>query len=210
MYRLVMWVQTVLVPSLGPWGLLLAAFLDSSFVSIPEVTDLMVVTWSASTPGTAWIPIVMATIGSVAGSTLIFWLAVRGGEAALDKRFGHERFVRVRHAFDRWHLLTLAVPAMLPAPMPFKIFVLAAGFCGVSLRRFVVTVTAARGARYVIWSLLGMLYGRDALESLRVGDVWLKAHWLALAESVLVLALAGLVVRRLRRGARRSDQADLL
>ena len=54
----------------------------------------------------------------------------KGGEAFLRKRF-HERHVdRAMAVFRRHGMLAILVPSLLPPPMPFKIFVLAAGVSG--------------------------------------------------------------------------------
>ena len=46
MHKVVLWLQGVVIPALGQPGLFLVAVLDSSFLSIPEVNDLLVVTSS--------------------------------------------------------------------------------------------------------------------------------------------------------------------
>ena len=74
MARLALWIQQVLVPALGPVGVFLVAFLDSSFLSIPEVNDIIVITAAARNPGTAWIYGLMATLGSLAGCAVLWGL----------------------------------------------------------------------------------------------------------------------------------------
>ena len=172
MHKIVWWVQTMLVPWLGPPGVFVAAFLDSSFLSLPEINDLLVVTAAATRPSTAWLFVLMATLGSVAGCVVLWWLGRRGGERVLVRRFGAERVGRTRAAFERYEFLALAVPAMLPPPMPFKIFVLSAGVFGVSLRRFTVTILVARGLRYVAWAVFGAVYGEAALAAFREVERW--------------------------------------
>ena len=50
MAKIVLWIQNVLLPTLGPSGLFVVAFFDSSFLSLPEINDILVVT-SCSTCG---------------------------------------------------------------------------------------------------------------------------------------------------------------
>ena len=175
------WVTTKLIPWLGPGGLFIACFLDSSFLSLPEISDILVISSAASRPELAWLPVFLATAGSVLGSLVLWAMARRGGEAMLVKRFGGERVARSRAAFRRFHLFTLAVPAMLPPPMPFKIFALSAGVFGVSLRRFCLTLTLARGLRYTFWAALGIAYGDRALTWLQQLEAWLRHNWIAVA-----------------------------
>lgn len=207
MSKLVLWIQEVAVPFLGPAGVFLAAFLDSSFLSLPEINDLLVVTAAARTPESAWLYVAMATLGSLAGCSALWILARRGGEALLLRRFGAERVARTREAFRRWDVLALALPAVLPPPMPFKLFVLCAGVFGISFQRFAITLIVARGLRYIAWAAVGVRYGDQAMGLLRRFDVWFAARlpWiLALAGAATALWL--LARARSRRSAMIADR----
>jgi membrane protein YqaA with SNARE-associated domain len=194
MHKVILWVQTVLLPALGPAGLFVVAFFDSSFLSLPEINDILVVTSSSLDPASAWIPISMATLGSLAGCSVLWVIGRRGGEPLLERRFGKAQVARTRAAFERWDLLALIVPALLPPPMPFKIFVLSAGVFGVPWRRFAFTLILARGLRYVFWGLMGIFYGAEALELLRQFDRWFDDQgWVVLAVGTAVAIGAGLV-----------------
>jgi membrane protein YqaA with SNARE-associated domain len=201
-HKLALWIQQVLVPTLGPAGVFLVAFLDSSFISIPEINDIIVITAAARHPETAWMYVLMATLGSVAGCAVLWALGRRGGEAFLVKRFGAERVERTRNAFRRWDVLALALPAILPPPMPFKIFVLSAGVFGYPWKRFAITLFVARGVRYAIWGVAGVVYGEEALAALRRTDLWFSRNIgmvVALAVSLALLAVGVWMLRRRRR-----------
>jgi membrane protein YqaA with SNARE-associated domain len=183
------------------------AFLDSSFLSLPEINDLIVVTSSAAHPETSWLFILMATLGSLAGCTVLWWLGRRGGEALLVRRFGAERVSRVRAAFERWEILAIAVPALLPPPMPFKVFVLSAGVFGVSPRRFAITLLVARGLRYTFWGVLGILYGDQALAILQAVDRWCSERAVLLLLILTAAALGFFLVWAWRRRSRPASAA---
>src|SRR6266850_5968326 len=110
MHKVVLWVQTVLVPMLGAPGMFVVAFLDSSFLSFPEINDILLVTSSSLHPGHAWIYAIMTTLGSLAGCLVMWELGRRGGEAFLARRFGADRVERTRAALRRWGVLTIAIP----------------------------------------------------------------------------------------------------
>jgi membrane protein YqaA with SNARE-associated domain len=207
-HKIAVWIQQILVPSLGPPGVFLVAFLDSSFISIPEINDIIVITAAARHPETAWLYVLMATLGSLAGCAALWALGRKGGEAVLVKRFGAERVERTRAAFRRWDVLALAIPAVLPPPMPFKIFVLSAGVFGFPWRRFAVTLLVARGIRYSLWAIGGAVYGDEALAVLRRTDQWFSQNLAAVLALSVALALAGVGVWMLRR-RRRADVPDL-
>ena len=203
MYRVLSWIQGVLIPQLGPLGLVAVAFLDSSFLSLPEINDILVVSAALANPATAWLPITLTTLGSVAGCSVLWFLGRRGGEALLERRFGRERTARTREAYRRWGILALAVPAIFPPPVPFKIFVLASGVFGFPFGRFLVTLLLARGARYWFWGGMGMIFGADALAMLHAVDGWTAQRLpLVLAVAATVVLMVLLVVRhRARHGA---------
>jgi membrane protein YqaA with SNARE-associated domain len=178
----------------GP-GILLVAFLDSSFLSLPEVNDLLVV-WMV----TRYKPLMfyyagMATLGSVGGCLTLFYLGRRGGEALLRKRFRGEHIERAMRVLQRYGALAIVVPALLPPPAPFKLFVLMAGVAQVKPSAFAAAVAMARGVRYFGLGLLALWYGDLAIE-------WVRAHGVTVLLCVAVVILAtgiALVVWRSRR-----------
>lgn len=200
MHKAMLWVQGVLIPALGPAGMFVVAVLDSSFLSIPEINDLLVVTSSTAYPAQAWLYILMATLGSLVGCSILWWLGRRGGEALLERRFGPERVARTRVLFNRWGVLALAVPSMLPPPMPFKVFVLSAGVFAMSWRRFLLTLAVARGLRYTFWGVMGVLYGEQALALLQRFDAWFAGSMpeLLTALAVVTVVVLGWVLLRRR------------
>jgi membrane protein YqaA with SNARE-associated domain len=157
------WLSGVAVVLGGP-GLFAIAFLDSSFISLPQINDVLVVLMV--TRDKAWMPYyaAMATAGSVAGCYAIYVLAERGGEAFLRKRLKPGHIDRTLALYRKHGLLALMVPALLPPPAPFKLFVLAAGLAKVRPVSFVVAIAVARGARYLALGVLAIYYGDAARE----------------------------------------------
>jgi len=204
MHRLFVWVQEVLIPFLGAPGIFVAAFLDSSFLSIPEVNDFLMVTSCAAHPERAWLYVAMTTFGSLAGCSLLWWLGKRGGEGFLVRRFGAARVEQTRERFKRWDVMALAIPSILPPPVPFKIFVLSAGVFGIPYRRLAITLIVARGFRYLFWGGMGIVYGDEALELLRRVDRWFGDRMsiiLTLLAATVVALAAVYALRRLRAPA---------
>jgi membrane protein YqaA with SNARE-associated domain len=207
MAKLLIWIQAVLVPWLGAPGVFVVAFLDSSFLSLPEITDVLVVTSGMRDARTAWIAALMATMGSVVGCTALWWAGRRGGERLLARRFGATRVERTREVFARWDLLALAVPALMPPPMPFKAFVIAAGVFGIPLRRFAATIFVARGLRYAAWVVVSLVYHERAISLLSSVDRWFadRAAVLLLTVAAGILVLSWLVLRRRHTEAAADD-----
>jgi membrane protein YqaA with SNARE-associated domain len=153
--------------ALGGPGLFGIAFLDSSFISLPQINDILVVLMV--TQNKAWMPYyaLMATLGSIAGCYAIYYLAEKGGETFLRKRLKPGATERALALYRRHGLMALIVPALLPPPAPFKLFVLMAGVAEVKPLRFVAAIAIARGARYLALGVLAIYYGDTALELMR-------------------------------------------
>lgn len=186
----------VFAMGLGGPGLFLLAFLDSSFLALPEVVDILMI-WMVIEHPDRWVwYAAMSTAGSVAGCYVLYALANRGGEAFLRKRL-HERHITKGMAiFNRYGVLALVVPSLTPPPVPFKPFVLMAGVAGMSRVRFLTAITAGRGLRYFGEALLAVLYGRRALDYIHANTT--KVSIIAFA--LLAAGLAGYYgYRKLRR-----------
>ena len=83
--------------------------------------------------------------------------------AFLEKRIPPRIFNRVRDWMEHHAILAVALPAILPPPMPLSPFVLAAGALKMSKKTFMTTFTISRAARHSIAAWLGIHYGRHIL-----------------------------------------------
>ena len=152
-----------LAMGLGAPGLFLVAFLDSSFLPLPGITDvLLVVTVTHAPAGMPWY-VAVTIAGSVAGCLALHYLGRKGGEALARKRFTTGRIDRARATLQRHGVMAVLVPCLLPPPAPFKIFVLLAGVVGISALRLATAITIGRGARYLALGLLAVRYGDRAM-----------------------------------------------
>jgi membrane protein YqaA with SNARE-associated domain len=158
------WLQA-LVASFGAPAIFVAAFLDASVLSLPVINDILVIRLSAQNPARMPLYAAMATLGSVAGCLLLYFLAKKGGEVMFRKRVG-PRAARIRAWVERNAFLSIAVPSVLPPPMPFKAFVLAAGVFQMPMKIFVIALIVGRGLRYFGEGILAVRYGPDAIRYL--------------------------------------------
>src|SRR6476620_1310865 len=137
--------------------------LDSSLLSLPEINDYLVVGRCFKQPSAAFYFPLFAAIGSVIGCLALYSIMRRGGQALLRRRFKRENIERVERAYARYGFLAIAIPALLPPPMPFKIFVATAGTLGYPRWKFLATVMLARAFRYYVEGILAVFYGRRVL-----------------------------------------------
>src|SRR5262249_56635417 len=96
----------------GPGGVIVA-MLDSSFIHLAEIKDLLLVLMVTYRKALMLFYAGMATLGSVAGCYVIYCLAEKGGEAFLHKRVHADRVERTLALYRRYGVLTLIVPALL-------------------------------------------------------------------------------------------------
>ncbi len=186
-----------LAVALGAPGLFLVAFLDSSFLSLPEIADILVVSMVTGNKARVVIYVVCATLGSLAGCLIMYFIGKKGGAALVKKRFARGSVDRAMKAFDRHGMMAVLIPSILPPPMPFKIFVLLAGVAGISTSRFVLAIVLGRGARYAVLGFLAVRYGDRAM-------AYVHAHGAAVSLTIVGILAAGFVAYLLWSKRRRS------
>jgi len=182
----------------GPAMILIGA-LDSSLLSLPEINDYLVIARCYTHPETAFIFPLFPAIGSVLGCLLLYTILRRGGRAVLHRRFRMDHVLRVERAYARFGILALAIPALLPPPMPFKIFVATAGALQFPRRRFLLTIMLARSVRYYAEGTLAVFYGERVLRFLKDNGALI----VSIAAGLFVIALAVYLVSSKGRAAAR-------
>jgi membrane protein YqaA with SNARE-associated domain len=153
--------------ALGGPGLFLVAFLDSSFLPLPGITDVLLVVTIARSPSAMLWYVAMTVAGSVAGCLVLHYLGRKGGEALVRRRFTGANIERAMAALQRNGVMAVLVPCLLPPPAPFKIFVLLAGAVGISATRLSIAITIGRGVRYLALGILAVQYGERAMAYMR-------------------------------------------
>ena len=151
---------------LGGLGFIPLGLLDASIIPLPGSMDVLTIVLSARRTDLWLYYAVMATIGSVIGEYVTYRIARRGGKAMLEKKLSQRQVKKVYAAFERWGFGAVAVPALLPPPIPLLPFVLAAGALQYSQYKFVAAMAMGRMARYSILAFLAARYGRGILKYL--------------------------------------------
>jgi len=189
--------------ALGGPGLLVIALLDSSFLSLPEGNDLLIVVLSTGRSWERMAYLVLMTItGSVIGCSLLYWAGRRGGDF-VNRPPRRERLKQFEDTYRKWGLWAVLVPSILPPPTPFKVFVLSAGVFKVPYVRFLVAVLLGRSIRYFLWGILAVLYGEWAKQLLE-GSLQTVG---AMLFGALVLMTAGYFVWKMMK--RKSQQGTI-
>jgi membrane protein YqaA with SNARE-associated domain len=191
--RYTAWVW-LLLQHLGIWGVFAIAFADSALLGMP--VDLMVATYVYKDRRLLLFYVVMASLGSMLGSIPLYLIGHLGGEKVLRKRISEERFQRIHRSFEQHEFWALMFPGMLPPPMPFKIFVLAAAVFEMPFRDFLAAIFAGRFVRFMTLALLTLWFGPQIVGLL---EVLVRKHFSWLLGAVAGGVLVWLLMRRSRR-----------
>lgn len=185
---------------LGGVGLIPLGLLDNSPIPLPGSMDIATIFLAARDTHLWLYYALMATAGSVAGGFVTYRLARKGGKEALVRGSSRGYMRKVCEIFEKWGFAAVAVPALLPPPVPMTPFVVAAGAMQYSLKKFLTALTLARLVRYIVLALLAAHYGRQIIN--------LISHNLLLAGILIALLLGAAVALvfiirggRERRGA---------
>jgi membrane protein YqaA with SNARE-associated domain len=191
---------TAFLVALGPWGILAVAIIDAG-VPIPNGLDFLVILLSVKEP--AWAPLwtALAVLGSSTGNFVLFYLSRKGGERLLKAEAPAGYRQRFRVWFNRYGLVTVFIPALIPIPMPLKFFVVSSGMLGIRWVYFLGTLLLARSLRYGAESYLGVQMGEHSTQ-------YLAAHTRQLGAFAALLFIALYLLIRLsdRRAAARASR----
>ena len=148
---------------LGGLGLIPLGLLDSSVIPLPGTMDVAMIVLSARQEQLWLYYALMATAGSVIGGFVTYRLARKGGKEALERRFSRRKVDKVCKIFGRWGFGAIAIPALLPPPIPMVPFLFAAGAMQYPVRRFLAALTLSRISRYLVLAYLAARYGRQIM-----------------------------------------------
>ncbi|HEX3986499.1 MAG TPA: VTT domain-containing protein [Acidobacteriaceae bacterium] len=181
---------------LGPWGVLLASFIDSASIPIP--IDVLMAGWAWADRRHFYVYAILAAAGSAVGGLVPFFLGRAGGELFLLKRIDRVRFEALRNRFEKQEFLAILVPSMMPPPTTWKLFVFAAGVFEMRTAAFMLAVFVGRLLRFGIESLLVIKYGPQIVTV--VGELAKKHLILTLAVLVLIFGALGWWIWRRMKG----------
>jgi membrane protein YqaA with SNARE-associated domain len=174
---------------LTPVGVLLMGALDSSMVFfLPLGIDFVVIIMAARKPELFWLYAILATIGSLAGAALTFWIGSKVGEHGLSRLVKPSRLKKIEQRVSEGAAVSVAALAIIPPPFPFTAFVLASGALHANAWSFLVTLAGVRLLRFLVEGALAAHYGRGIL-------AWMQSSTFTIIIGVLIgLAIIGTLV----------------
>src|ERR1700731_2343700 len=185
---------------LGVWGIGGLAVIDSSTIPVP--IDALLIDYVANDHKRFLLYCLMAAFGSAIGSMLPYYLGRAGGELFLLKRINRRRYEQMRDRFEKQEFLAIMVPAMMPPPMPVKLFELAAGVFEMKPVWFFSAIFLGKFLRFILWALITVFYGPAIVHTI-THTFHTHAELLLAGVGVLAVFLAVYIARKIfdrRRG----------
>ncbi len=146
---------------LGGVGLVLLGFADNSPVPLPGSMDALVIILSAHKKELWWYYGIMAVVGSLLGGYMAYALGKKSGKEALEKKIPKQKAERIYQRFEKHGFWSLFIPALLPPPVPYSPFLIAAGALQYPRTKFFLAVGLARTIRYGALAYLGSIYSKQ-------------------------------------------------
>jgi membrane protein YqaA with SNARE-associated domain len=152
---------------LGIWGLGGLALIDSALVPLPMSMDGVVIGYVASDHRRFLLYCLMAAGASAIGSMVPYFVGRAGGELFLLKRINRARYERMRDRFENQEFLAIMIPAMMPPPMPIKLFEFGAGVFEMKPLLFAAAIFSGKIIQFLVCALITIFYGPAIAETAR-------------------------------------------
>lgn len=146
---------------LGGVGLILLGFADNSPIPLPGSMDALVIILSAHQRHWWWYYAAMAIIGSLVGGYAAYAVGKKSGKEALEKKIPKQKAEKIYDKFEKHGFWSLFIPALLPPPVPYSPFLIAAGALQYPRSKFFLAVGSARAIRYTALAYLGSIYSKQ-------------------------------------------------
>ena len=185
--RLYNWVLSWADTPYGSPALFVLAFMESSFFPIPP--DVLQIALSAGKSKRAFWYAGVSLVGSVLGALLGFLIGSMFWEATQSFFFTHvfseERFGQVKNLYQQWDFWAIFVAAF--TPIPYKIFTIAAGVCGIAIPLFLFASVIGRGLRFFTVAALMFFFGPTIKD-------WIEKYLNLLAVIFTILLIGGFML----------------
>lgn len=174
----------------APWALFLLAFAEASFFPIPP--DALLIAMAVAVPRKSLRYGVICTVGSVLGGCAGYLIGMFFFDTVAAP------MLDLYHAWDSYRAISagfrangfLYVFGSALTPIPYKVFTISAGVCGVSLPVLIAASVLGRGARFMAQAVLFRIYGAQI-------KAFIERYFNIITIVVLVVLAVVVVVSRL-------------
>lgn len=131
---------------MGPFGLFMLAFAESSFFPVPP--DILLIALALIEPQASFYLAFITTAGSVLGAILGYIIGLKGGRPLLEKLVSKERITLVQDYFNKYDVWAIGIAGF--TPIPYKLFTISAGVFSINFMRFILASIISRGSRFFL------------------------------------------------------------
>jgi membrane protein YqaA with SNARE-associated domain len=175
-------------------ALALTSFSEAVFFPVPP--DTLLIGIGILQPESAIWLAAIATVASVIGAAVGYWLGRRVGRPLLYRFASESKVVSAEKLFKKYGGWAVLVAAF--TPIPYKVFAISAGVLDLNLRTFIIASVLGRGARFFL--IGGMLYAfGDSIEDFINSNIELITGG---GTFLLIVALVIVAIVTRRRGAK--------
>lgn len=135
-----------LVDVYGIWGMLIVAFIESSFFPVPP--DVLLIVLVGRLPQSALLYAIACTVGSVLGAIFGYAIGWAGGRPLLLRLFSNDKVAQAEALYGQYGVWAVFIAAF--TPIPFKVFTISSGVFRLTLMGFVTASTIGRGLRFFL------------------------------------------------------------
>lgn len=139
----------------APLVLFAISFLDSAAVFLPP--EPLLIAMAVARPNLAPLYAAIATVSSLLGATITYYVGRLGGRPLAERFVKRERIETAEDFFQDHGAITTGIAAFTPVPYP--VFALAAGISYLGVWRFVAASLVGRGARFFGMGLAIFFFG---------------------------------------------------
>jgi len=176
------WTMRRFMP-MGPWGLFLLAFAESSFFPVPP--DVLLIALALMSPEMSFSLAAICTLGSVLGAAFGYFIGIKGGRPLLERLVSHEKISLVHDYFNKYEAWAIGIAGF--TPIPYKIFTISAGVFYINFTRFMLISILSRGGRFFLVGGVIYFFGPTI-------KVYIDKYFNIFSIGIVVLVVLGFVV----------------
>jgi membrane protein YqaA with SNARE-associated domain len=190
------WMEAWAESPYGSVALFVLAFFESSFFPLPP--DGLMILLAVSNIQFALGFSAIATVGSLCGAVLGYYIGLKGGRPILDRLFSHEKINFVERQYQKHDVWAVIIAGF--TPLPYKVFAIGAGAFRLELKRFLLASLVGRAGRFFLVGLLITIFGEPIQAAI---DQYLDV----LAVAFVLLLIAGFFAIKILTRRRHPDNA---
>jgi undecaprenyl-diphosphatase len=179
----------VFFQNFGVLGLFIISFIESIFS--PILPDLLLIPMALSVPEKAIYYSIIATVGSVLGGIIGYFIGNKYGIIAVKKYVPNKYVEKISGWLEQYGGWAIFLAAL--APIPYKFVSISSGVFRINMAVFLIASVFGRGKRFLLEGILIFYYGPQAIELIKT---YSNAFMIGVTIFIVLLAVAIAVMRK--------------